>query len=831
MKLKPLVRHSKLSRAISFLSKPTLVVSLIVTGLLLGMRQLGSLQRLEIFALDQMIHLKPDAEPDSRFLIVGITEPDIQAQQQWPLSDLVIAQLLSNLQQHEPLVIGMDIHRDIPHPPGNQELREQLQAENLITITHLGHGEDEFVPSPPNVPTERVGFDDLVVDPDGILRRNFMFGALGEEQFYSLSFRLSLAYLKHYDISFQVTPDAILLGDKVFARLKSDSGGYQTIDSAGYQILINYRSSEKVAREISLNQVLQGDFDPTWVKDKIVLIGTVAPSAKDLFYTPYSVKQTGDPRMPGVLIHTQMASQIIGAVLDEQPLFWFWNQWVEALWIWSWSLLGAWVTLRLKHPLYLLLTQVICLVGLGSVCFVLFLQMGWIPILPPALAFATTSIIILILHHAFHDALTGLPNRALFIKQLQWALVQAGEVDCPPVVMFLGLDRFKVINESMGHKAGDQILMMTVKRLQECLRVTDQVARVGGDQFAIMLKEMRKVPDAMGIAERVEQMLKRSFRVNDQEVFTTVSVGIAFKQIGTKQRSEDLLQDAQTAMYRAKALGGERIEVFAMDMRAQVVSRFQLEADLRQAIERKEFELYYQPIVSLTTGKIAGFEALVRWHSPERGFVSPGKFIPVTEETGLIIPLGKWITQQACRQMQSWQEEFSPNSPLMMSVNLSPKQFAQQDLITQIKEILQETGLNSLSLKLEITESMVMHDVESAIALLSSLKDVGIRLSMDDFGTGYSSLSYLHRFPLDTLKVDQSFVRHMEYNPEEDTIVRTIVMLGHNLGMDVIAEGIETAEQLAKLRSLGCEYGQGYFFSKPLPADQATELLKKSPRW
>lgn len=840
MKLKNLARKSRLSKGLFFLKQPTLLVSLLVTGLLLGVRELGSLQRLEMFAFDQMMQLKPNTEADQRFLIVGITESDLQAQQRWPVSDLVIAQLLSKLQQYQPRVIGLDLYRDLPQQPGHQNLLRQLQADNVIAITHLGNDDSETVPPPSNIPVERISFNDMVIDPDGVLRRNLMFAALGEKRLYSLSLKLSLNYLSSLpeqqlpggqDNLFEVNKDGLVLANKPFLSLKSNSGGYQTIDSGGYQILINYRSADWNAQQVTLTQVLQDELDPAWVKDKIVLIGTVAPSLKDVFYTPYSSAQKGNPTIPGVIAHAQMTSQIISAVLDERPLFWFWHQGYEYLWIWMWSGLGGWIALRLKHPLYLSLAGLSTLGGLGSIALMIFIQGGWIPLVPTALGFIATSGIIIVLHNAFHDSLTGLPNRALFIRQLQWAIVQTKEPEIAPVVIFLGLDRFKMINASIGHKSGDQILMMTVKRLKDCLRLSDQVARVGGDQFALLLQEMRKVPDVISVAERVRQELKLPFKIDNQEIFTTVSLGIAFKQVDSPQKSEDLLHNAQTAMYRAKALGGDHLEVFAMDMQTQVVSRFQLEADLRQAIERQEFQLYYQPIVSLKTGIINGFEALIRWNSPERGFVSPGQFIPVAEETGLIIPLGKWIIEEACSQMYEWQRQFTQESSLMISVNLSRKQFAQNDLITQIQQTLQETHLDPHCLKLEITESMVMNDVDSAIALLMSLKDLGIHLSMDDFGTGYSSLSYLHRFPLDTLKVDQSFVRRMEKDTEEDAIVRTIVMLGHNLGMDVIAEGIETAEQLAILRKLGCEYGQGYFFAKPLPSDQATELLGKVPKW
>ncbi|PSB14150.1 diguanylate cyclase, partial [filamentous cyanobacterium Phorm 46] len=320
-----------------------------------------------------------------------------------------------------------------------------------------------------------------------------------------------------------------------------------------------------------------------------------------------------------------------------------------------------------------------------------------------------------------------------------------------------------------------------------------------------------------------------------REVFVTASIGIAVGGEPTapsREQPEHLLRDAHTAMYRAKALGTGRYQVFNASMHDLALERLQLETDLRMAVKRREFLLHYQPFVSLTSGKIIGFEALVRWQHPQRGLISPVKFIPVAEETGAIVPLGEWVLEEACRQLRLWEGMFDFDRPLIMSVNLSGKQFAQPDLVDRIQAILGATGLNAESLKLEITESVVMDDVESAIAVLKQMKALNVKLGIDDFGTGYSSLSYLSRFPTDTLKVDKSFVGLMELGEGENVaIVRTIVALAHALGMDVIAEGVETAAQLARLRAIGCEYGQGYFFAKPLPSDEATALMASEPQW
>jgi EAL domain-containing protein (putative c-di-GMP-specific phosphodiesterase class I) len=357
------------------------------------------------------------------------------------------------------------------------------------------------------------------------------------------------------------------------------------------------------------------------------------------------------------------------------------------------------------------------------------------------------------------------------------------------------------------------------------------LARVGGDEFAIALQGVSDVDKAIEFANQLENELTLPFQLNNQDTYTTVSIGIASDKIGETFQPEDLLRSAQTAMYKAKASGKTRHEVFVTKMHEQALTHLELEAEIRAGIQNQEFELYYQPIISFKTGKISGFESLVRWQSPKRGFVSPGSFIPIAEETGLIIPLGKWILEQACRQMRSWQEQFSDCQTWIISVNLSIRQFSQPNLVEQIEEIIQLTGINPHSLKLEITESMVMDDVEEAINLLHRLKTLGLRLSMDDFGTGFSSFSYLHRFPMDTLKVDRSFVSNMNQSGKNQAIVTAIITLAHKLDLDVVAEGIETKAEMESLQALNCEYGQGYFFSKPVNSEQATSLIAQIPQW
>ena len=434
-------------------------------------------------------------------------------------------------------------------------------------------------------------------------------------------------------------------------------------------------------------------------------------------------------------------------------------------------------------------------------------------------------------HAAFHDALTNLPNRALLAENLKFVIERAKQhEDYQFAVLFLDLDRFKNVNDSLGHSIGDQLLITMARRLESCIREVDMVARLGGDEFAILLDGIPNQAEATNMARRIQEKLQSPFNLSGHEVFTTTSIGIAVSSTGYDD-PENMLRDADTAMYRAKAQGKACYEVFDKGMHTHAVYVLQMENDLRRAIEREELRVYYQPIVALENGQLAGFEALIRWQHPERGFINPSDFIPLAEDTGLIVPLGLWILKRACQQLCQWQWQSPANRSLFMSVNLSGKQVAQPDLVENIRDILDETHVDPKHLKLEITESAVMENAEMAARLLKRLKALGVQLSIDDFGTGYSSLSYLHRFPVNTLKIDRSFVGRIGEAAENIEIVRTVISLAENMGMEVVAEGVETLSQLTQLRKLKCQYGQGYLFSRPVDADSVSAWISKKPHW
>jgi diguanylate cyclase (GGDEF)-like protein/PAS domain S-box-containing protein len=430
-------------------------------------------------------------------------------------------------------------------------------------------------------------------------------------------------------------------------------------------------------------------------------------------------------------------------------------------------------------------------------------------------------------HQAFYDALTGLPNRSLLIDRIEHGLARirrtAGELG----IIFLDLDRFKVINDSLGHAAGDRLLVMLGQRLNACLRSGDTVARLGGDEFIVLLEDVVSVEDVTAIADRIIAALREPFDLDGHDAFVAASMGIVLSGEAATAAADsgELLRHADVALYRAKGMGRGQYVIFDPSMNVFSAERLSLESDLQRAIERGELRLHFQPEVDLLTGDIIGVEALARWQHGQRGLIPPADFIPLAEETGLVIPIGEWVLREACRQARTWLDDWPGRPPLTVSVNLSARQFQQEDLIGQIRAALHESGLPPEQLRLEITESVVIQEAGAARETLQRLKELGVRIAIDDFGTGYSSLAYLTRLLADTLKVDRSFVASIGKDERALAIVGAVASLAHALGMNVTAEGIETAEQLDHVRSSGCDNGQGYHFSRPLPADEITRLF------
>jgi diguanylate cyclase (GGDEF)-like protein len=428
---------------------------------------------------------------------------------------------------------------------------------------------------------------------------------------------------------------------------------------------------------------------------------------------------------------------------------------------------------------------------------------------------------------AFYDSLTGLPNRALFLDRLAHATARGERLGEEVAVLFIDLDRFKVVNDSLGHSAGDELLVQVGQRLRACLRESDTIARLGGDEFTVLLEGPTALADAARAAERILDTFRAPFVLDGQDAFGSASIGISGGS-DLRDSGRDPLREADIALYRAKASGRGRYTIFEQRMSHLPSEHLHLESDLHRAIERNELRVHYQPIFSLADSHITGLEALVRWEHPEKGLVAPGHFIPLAEDTGLIVPIGKWVLAEACRQMRQWQEQLQSTQQMFVSINLSARQLQDPSLLQDVQEALEGSGLDPQCVQLEITESVVMAEPEATVFKLHALKSLGIKLAVDDFGTGYSSLAYLKRFPIDVLKIDRAFVSGLDSDQgeQDSAIVQTVVSLAQALGLRTTAEGIEERSQWTRLLELGCDSGQGYIFSRPLGAEAIEGLLR-----
>jgi diguanylate cyclase (GGDEF)-like protein len=815
---------NRLSQSIPFSGRSMLIATLVAATLVSGAKKIGVLQRFELFVFDSLVRLKGDEGHDSRVVIIGITEEDIQ-QYGHPLSDQKVAQVLEIVQQHNPRVVGLDIYRKTIHPPGRQALERQLARNNVIAITKVGTtGVNDAVLPPDGVPWDRVGFNDLGIDPDGVIRRGLLFVSTPGKPYYSFALRSTLAYLPEQDAAFSYDTRALYINGRPIYRLSHRAGGYEKLDNAGFQTLLRFRSEEEPADQISIKNLLSGNYDPSQLEGKIVLLGSVAPSLKDEFYTPYSAVRDTNFTMSGVVIHAQIISQLLDIAEGRPAQYHFLPVWGEFWWLLAWAALTSLLTWKIRSPGTLVVASFLLILSLFGIGLLSLAQLIWLPIFEPLLGIVVSGGLVIAqksIYRSTYDSLTDLPGREVFLLHIQRAL--CNQKSNPVIVAFLDVDRFQIINKSLGHFAGDRVLIAIAKRLRKMLSDYAHIARVGGDEFAILFHKSSQ-SEVKRLLDDLRSELSAPMMLGKHRLSITASVGLAITQANFGQTPDELLRDAHTAMYRAKALKEAQYQVFSNDMREEAVARLDLESDLIKALEDHEFSLFYQPIIHLESGKISGFEALIRWKQEKRGLISPSDFIPVVEETGMIIPLGQWILKTACQQIRTWNEQY-PELSLKMNVNLSRRQFDQTELVPQIEAILSDLSLPGRFLQLEITESMIMRDVEGAHNLMLRLKELGIQLAIDDFGTGYSSLSYLHRFPTDTLKIDRSFVSSMEDSTEDRDIVQTIISLGQKLNMTLVAEGISSSEQLMLLKEANCHYGQGYFFSKPVPADEASRFL------
>ncbi|MBD1896630.1 EAL domain-containing protein [Coleofasciculus sp. FACHB-129] len=859
----------------AFFFFPSLIVA---SGLVLGIWQ-----PLEQLAYRGLFRLRGTMPWDERVVLIDIDEASLKELGRFPWPRKQYTQLLNQLSAAEPSVVVLDVLM----PESSPEDAQMAAAMEKVGQVVLAQGWDRT--TTPLRPTPELSKSAIAIghianhkDSDGLTRQVVP--------------------------QLEGVPLLSIAASQVYSLVKEPV----KLPPMNQPLLVNWPGEVLQAPHYSFVSVLQGKVPASAFKGKIVMVGVTA-AALDPLNTPFD----GHPPASGIHLHATVLNNLLQQNCLKAP---------DPKWILVFLLLGGPI-LGFTLNRYRARHQLIAVVSLCSgwvIVSVVLLRVGYLmPVVSPVGLFCLTAASLSIqerlrmkaqLQHIeqqqqqrqLYDSLTGLPNRTLFMERLEVALERTYQFENYLfAVLFVDLDRFKVINDSLGHTVGDKLLVAIAHRLCTLMRPRDTVARLGGDEFTILLEEIQQLGDATRVAESIHEALASPFYLDGHEVFAAASIGIALsrrvgepetRRVGqdgktipfltpsslpspnTQKGQEpglnpewDLLRDADIALSQAKIMGKGRYAVFHTTLHARAIALLQLETDLRLAIgalskegfefsvlssplqdensklqtpnlkllPKSEFRVYYQPIVSLSTGKITAFEALVRWQHPKRGLVSPLEFIPVAEETGLMAQLDWWVLREACCQMRAWQERFVQNSEpstsnyeqLTIGVNLSAMQFAQSDMVQQIDRIVRETGLETRSLKLEITETCLLEDADAVTAMLEQLRALGVKVGIDDFGTGYSSLGRLHCLPIDTLKIDRSFISGMGEEENRWEIVQTIMTLAHNLGMDVVAEGIETAEQMLQLKRLQCEYGQGYFFSKPVDAPAAEELLAAQPQW
>ncbi len=815
----------------SFRGRAILLSGLVTTALLSLGQTLQITESLELLLFDHGVRATNDQGSDSRLLVVGLTDEDI-ANYGWPLPEPILAKLLRNLQAQEARVIGLDLYR---HRVQSQELAEEFKQDNVVSIFKVdeeGKFPDEAKDS--ILPRSQMGFSDLVIDKDGVVRRSLLFVDStypDTEAFYSFALKTTLNYLNIGHHELLAEQDSLKIRDISIPALHKGDGGYQKVDDSGYQILLRYRDRLSPAIEISVTEVLENTADPELIKDKIVLIGSINSSIKDYFYTPYSAKQTSHFVMPGVFVHAQIISHLLDIFEnDERAVYYFIPVWLEPIFIFSLTILVGYITWDIKRIFYKLVVISILSILILLTSYTLLLSMVWIPTADLILGVLLSTTLMTgqrLLYQSAYDELTQLPKREVFIRQTTQKLRKIKtQSDISSVnIAFIDLERIKLFNRILGYSTGEKITKKVVDKLKCILPSTSSMARLGDTEFVIFwLTEDSK--DSFCL-EVIQKKLDEPIQFFGKKLILNSHIGVAKSSVINPLNSGQLIQIAHSKMHQSK-LSQRSKRAFSHDRNLNDDSyRLSLESHLLEALETKKFELFYQPIVALDTGTISGFEALVRWPQEDGSYASPESFIPVAEEVGLILPLSEWIIETAFCQLSQWKEHF-PDKELTISVNLSGHQFDQDNLLTVIHKALSVSHLRGTDVHFEITESMVMQDMKHAVLLMTQLRKLGIKLDMDDFGTGYSSLSYLHQLPLDTIKIDKSFISRIQYNLRDSAIVNAILGISRSLEMDVVAEGIETATQAQVLRESSCTYGQGYFFNRPLNVTQATEVLKNS---